>query len=73
MSFKEENPDSRIPAHMPDKGDKIGQDHQAPLNAAVNITSSLRGENRWKIVEPQFMDTRLISKSGCPAAITAGP
>ncbi len=29
-------------------------DYQAPLNASVSITSSLRGRNNWKIFEPEF-------------------
>ncbi|PKL57628.1 MAG: hypothetical protein CVV34_06510, partial [Methanomicrobiales archaeon HGW-Methanomicrobiales-5] len=29
-------------------------DYQAPMNAAVRITSTLQGKNSWKIFEPQF-------------------
>jgi hypothetical protein len=29
-------------------------DYQAPVNASVSITSTLKGKNSWKIFEPQF-------------------
>jgi hypothetical protein len=29
-------------------------DYQAPMNAAIRITSTLQGKNSWKIFEPRF-------------------
>lgn len=37
-------------------------DYQAPMNASVSITSSLRGKNSWKIFEPQFNEYQADSR-----------